>query len=268
MHLIKIIIAAALCLLSGTASAQITIPDEVKLGKPVVAGCDCIVPENAETRVSWSLESLGAGSGEYVIDSGSDFTVYVWGEPGEYRLSNSVVWVQAEEIEVQLADGTSRKIRSLIDWGTSNYERTFKITGSVPNPDPAPVPNPNPGPKPDPTPGPTPDVPSDQWDLGKTIHAEVMKIPSSARSKASAVADNFDAVSAGIAAGQFRNGGSSAALEELAERNRETLGGDKGAWDPALTALYRHMQERRVPTTLESYADAYTYIARGLRAVK
>jgi len=243
---------------ASTASAQITIPDEVPVGKPIVAGCECVVPEGAQTRVSWSLESRGDGVGEFIADSGSEFTIYVWAQPGSYRLTNSVVWVHAEEIEVVGVDGEPQKIRNLLDWGTANYEKTFTVTGGS---------DPEPEPKPKPKPKPEPDVPTDEWSLGKTIYTEVMKIPFGARAKSAEVADNFDAVSAGIAAGQFRNGGFSAASAELAERNRDTLGGDKGAWDAAFSELYRHMQERRVPTTLESYADAYTYIARGLRAV-
>jgi hypothetical protein len=250
------------------ASAQITIPDSVDIGKPIVAGCDCVIPEAAETRVSWFLESMGDGQGEIAIDTGSNFIAYVWAEPGKYKLTNSVMWVQTQDIQVPGVDGEVQVIKSLIDWGASTYEKQFDVIGVVPEPIPDPEPNPEPGPNPGPNPGPSPDVPSDQWDLGKTIYAEAMKLPAGPRAKANDLADNFDAVSAGIAAGQFRNGGFNAASAELASKNRATLGSDKDAWDAPLSALFSHMQAQRVPTTLQSYADAYTYIANGLRAVK
>ena len=246
--------------LASEVGAQITIPDEVELGEPIVAGCECVVPEGSETRVSWSLQNLGKGKAQFVPDTGTDFTVYVWAEPGKYKLTNSVVYVQYQEIEVPTADGGTQTIKSLIDFGLQNYEREFTVVGKIPSPDP----------EPDPDPDPDPDVPvpDDKWDLGKTIYRQAMKLPVSVRSKASALADNFDAVGAGIAAGQFARGGFQSAQKELADRNRSTVGADKDAWNAAFTELFRHMQERRVPTTLEAYADAYAFIAKGLRAVR
>jgi len=243
-----------------TAAAQITIPDTVERDRPMVAGCDCIIPEGSEVSFSWGLEKSSPDSVAEFIQV-SDSTIHIWAGPGTFKLTTDIVWVQFEEFEITLDDGTKKKIRSLLDWGHSKYQRSFTVKGSI-APDPDPEPGPEPGPDPDPV-----NVPSDEWDLGKTIYTEAMKIPAAPRAKAKELADNFDAISGRIAAGGFGDGGKPAAMKELADVNKVTLGGDKGAWDPALTELNRTMIERRVPTTLKATADAFTYIARGLRAV-
>lgn len=140
--------------------------------------------------------------------------------------------------------------------------------GPQPGPSPGPDPSPGPSPEPQPDPTPPPTLPDDPWGVAKLVYTEAVKIPAAARGKAGELADNFDAVAAGIHAGQFRNGGFQAAQKTIAESNQQTLGSERAAWDPLFTRLHTHTQERRVPTTLAAYADLYAAIAAGLRAAK
>lgn len=139
--------AAALSILSvflflvSNVQAQITVPDRVDPHTPIVAGCNCVTPEGSEVKIQWTISD-----GAHLIPVGN--SAHVWAPPGTYEISTSVVWMQFEEIEVKVGDGTKRKIRSLLAWDLQTFEKTFTV-----GPDPGP--NPNPGPNPGPNPSPT-----------------------------------------------------------------------------------------------------------------
>jgi hypothetical protein len=139
--------------------------------------------------------------------------------------------------------------------------------GPVVVPPPGPPVTP-PGP-PNPPPPPTPvDLGPDTLGFAKFAMAEAGKITdASERAKAVALADNFEAVSAKLAATATMT--VNAAETELATKNRGTLStpADVAAWTPFFAAWKAFADaDASVLTTKPSYVTAYADTAKGLRA--
>lgn len=147
---------------------------------------------------------------------------------------------------------------------------TGRVTIGAPAPSPDPPKPPEP-PQP-PTPPPAP-VPDGVYGFGPLSYTEGMKVAAASRSKAAALADNFDSVAAQLAAG-----GDVAtpqdALREIGGRNNLTLTApaDAAAWTPWRAAWKAKADALNASGKLtnkpEDYVTAFRETAVGLRAVK
>jgi hypothetical protein len=187
--------------------------------------------------------------------------------PETYINTNQCIWVGPPgtyDIDViSIQDGALKQQYSQL---------VIKSTDVSPNPNPGPTPNPNPNPGPTPNPGPSPNPgpvpPSDKYEIGRWIHERASTLPAGPRSFSQKLSDNFEAIAAGIAAGQFQQGGVQAAQKELAARNRDILVNESyDAWKPIFESLGEKTKELKVPTTLSSYAEYYRFISTGLKYV-
>jgi len=237
----RIVGCLALFLLSiNNLAAQIVAKEKYEPHQPITVTLEA--PDSAQ--VLWSYNPKPS-----IITSGK--TQYIWASPGKYKIEAIVINV---DFDTRVFD-------------IQRYDHTFEVTGS-PAPVPGPTPTPGPVPGPTPVPGPNP-VPTDKYNIGKFIYDEAIKLDPVPRALAAQLANNFQAVSAGIFAGQFRDGGFTAAQDDLAKRNAETLTGPNlAAWAPVFDKLAAKTKELRVPTTLNSYAEYYDLISKGLQAVR
>ncbi len=139
-----------------------------------------------------------------------------------------------------------------------------------------PVPPP-PGPGPGPGPGPVvpPSIPEGKYGFGPAMYKVVMeKVPADiAKKYATKVADNFEAVAAGIAAGSWKT--PTEANKELAGKNRFTFQGDDAglkAWMPFFEAWSAKTTELnkagKLPNVAAEYAEVYRETQAGLKEIK
>ncbi len=136
-------------------------------------------------------------------------------------------------------------------------------TGPIPIP-PGPVP---PGPTP---PGPTP-IPDGKLGFTKLGFEEGSKVTDPFRSKAAAVADNFDGTAAAIAAGTIKT--VEAANAEMVAKNRATIGdAGRAAWLPFFTswqaAADAAIRAGTLKASVDDYAAVYRATADGLRRIR
>lgn len=99
--------------------------------------------------------------------------------------------------------------------------------------------------------------------------AELAKLPATARPLASSLADNFEAVSAKLAASSAMT--IDDAMAQLTEKNRATLGANRAAWLPWFTAWAAKADQHNAAGTMATPADyvtAFTETATGLRKAK
>lgn len=119
----------------------------------------------------------------------------------------------------------------------------------------------------DPTPGPTPN-PGPDLKYGFDARSWSASMTEGAKFK-TAIADNFDAVAASIAAGAIKTVAES--QQDLASRNRQTVQGTVAIgewtqffqkWQDLATSLNQSKKLRNLP---QDYAEAYRETAKGLR---
>jgi hypothetical protein len=149
---------------------------------------------------------------------------------------------------------------------------TLGAAGPVPKPDDKPQPKPKPD---DPVPSPA----EDKLGFVQLSRDQATKIaPPAEKAKAAAVADNFEGVAGGLAAGRFQAATPAKTIELAQEAivvaNRATIGGvgtaGREAWLPFFTA-WKVKADTLVPAGKlirpEDYVQAYTETAAGLRLV-
>src|SRR5690606_10932654 len=144
------------------AAAQITLPDESPPHTPIIAGCNCVIPEGAEIRIVWRGDDDCS-----VIPVGNQ--AHLWAPPGNHELSMTLVWMQFDEVEVN-----GKKLRVLLAWDMQAYSRQFTVTGPGPEPQPTP---PNP-------PGPNPPTPPTPGDFAAQVRAAIALVPATAHGHA------------------------------------------------------------------------------------
>ena len=145
-----------------------------------------------------------------------------------------------------------------------------------PGPQPGPTPpNPQPTPPgptpPQPNPGPAP-LPDGQFGVAKLVYEEASKVPSPNRAaEASALADQFEAVAAQIAAGTLRNALSISSAIKAAGAKALTTPEANAAWGPAADKFgqviygFYKAGKFREPS---DWATCLREISSGLRAVR
>jgi hypothetical protein len=150
--------------------------------------------------------------------------------------------------------------------GFSAITGTVTIGGTIP---------PGPGPGPNPDPNPVPNVPEGKYGFGPAMYDVVAKkIPADVRVKyAPKLADNFESVAAGIAAGSWKT--PTEANRELAGKNRFTFQGDDAAlqaWMPFFEAWSARAADLnkagKLPNLASEYAEVYRETQAGLKAIK
>lgn len=149
------------------------------------------------------------------------------------------------------------------------------IGGDIPVPvPPGPAPNPVPTPTPNPTPSPVTPVFTEKYGFSTLAFTTVStKVAAEDRKYASMLADNFEAVAAGIAAGSWRT--PDEANKELAGRNRLTFNNDTiliGKWMAFFEAWSAKAKELntsgKLPNMVDEYRLVYIETVKGLRAIK
>jgi hypothetical protein len=132
----------AICSLVSAQTNTLNVPDEIEVGKKIIATCNCIVPENGYLSILWDMDD---GLEAEQVDQ----RLFVWGKPGNHEINAVVIPLRTITVQDQTFDVIAGPILRL--------DATFKITGKV---DPEP---PGPGPGPDP---PNPDevpFPATKW---------------------------------------------------------------------------------------------------------
>ena len=148
------------------------------------------------------------------------------------------------------------------------------IIGGTPVPNPNPNPGPGPGPNPNPNPQPNPSIPEGKYGFGPAMFKIVNEqVPADMKKYAPQIADAFEGVAAGIAAGSFTT--PDAANKELAGRNRFIFEGkpaDLEKWKVFFTAWSNKATELnksgKLPNIAAEYAVVYRETMEGLRAIK
>ena len=150
--------------------------------------------------------------------------------------------------------------------GFSAVTGTVNIGGVVP-------PGPNPQPQPDPNPN--PNLPEGKYGFAPLMYdAIVKKVPRDVAVKyAGQIADNFESIAAGIAAGSWKT--PTEANKELTGKNRFTFSGDDAAlqaWVPFFEAWSARATELnkagKLPNIAAEYAAVYRETETALRAIK
>ena len=135
----------------GHASAQIVVPDRVEPHSKIVATLEHEIPDGAEIKSSWSVPARV--DYEQVGDR-----MLIWAPPGKHELGVSLIWVQFELLEIEVA-GETRTIKNLLDFGQQTHKAAFTVAGKPPDPEPDEPDEPAP-----------PDVPADPFDnLGQRV---------------------------------------------------------------------------------------------------
>lgn len=136
------------CVLYG----QITVPDEIAPHEPIIAGCNCILPQGGIAEFIWRTDQLSKSA---PVENGTK--LHVWAGPGSHYIETIViayremmVFVPDPQFPNDPAKAKPEKIRVYINM--QRFDKTYKVTGT-PTPPP---PGPDPPPPPPPPPGPTP----------------------------------------------------------------------------------------------------------------
>lgn len=130
----------------------------------------------------------------------------------------------------------------------------------------SPPPQPEPGPGPSPPPGP---VPEGKFGMAKLAAQWAASVPAASRAKAQPLADNFESISAAIAAGD--TAGIQDAVTRLKEKNGQTLGPDIKAWTPWFQSWEAEAKKLAAAGKLPSQAEfgeLFLETSQGLRSVR
>jgi hypothetical protein len=160
---------------------------------------------------------------------------------------------------------------ALVEGKIQRDVHTITVGGSPP---PGPDPGPGPGPGPTP-PDPTPVVPDGAHGFTKLAYEKAAGLPAANRTKAAALADNFESVASAIAAGTITT--DSDALAALVQKNWTTLGlksqteSRQSPWYPWFIAWQQKADQVEAAGGLpnvNAYAEIFRATADGLRLVK
>ena len=176
------------------AYAQLTVADRYAPYQPIIAGCNCIVPENGSVQFMWQVDSLSKA-----MPSDDNLRLYIWAPPGSHNVEAVVAVTVFKDVQVWVPDpmhpnditkAVLSTIKTLVSFDVQRYSKSYMVG---PGPAPGPGPPPGPGPDPGPSPGPTPTD-----DFAKQAFAWMKAVPTTAYSKdkANAIADNYSAVAA------------------------------------------------------------------------
>lgn len=128
-------------LLTGPLYAQLAVPEKTEVGKQITAGCNCILPEGPhDVQFIWRADD------DCTLltypDIADKARAYIWAPPGKHSLRAVVLTQAYEELEVQLADGTTKLIKLYQPANLQEYVTEFEVTGGGPAPPPPPPPGP------------------------------------------------------------------------------------------------------------------------------
>lgn len=150
----------------------------------------------------------------------------------------------------------------------------------IPEPDPAPSPGPAPTPSPPdpaPTPAPEPTFPAGRFAVSQKVYDRAKAIPLPARSAASKMAEQLEAVSASISAGTLKGRtvllvyDPTPILNEVASALADTAAAHRAEWQPFADAINADVQQLWDAGKLRNDSDFSTLfleLAAGLAAVK
>lgn len=237
VYLIRAALWAAILLIAAALNAYgqggLTIQPEYDPHAPIVAGCDCIIPQNAQSQFSWRYDA-----GTKALEGADARKLYVWAPPGEHWVECTVmiqtyreitVWVPDEANPNDISKAKVQKVKIAEGFTVNHYDATFKVRGTPLPPGPVP-PGPVP-PGPIPPPGPTP------TGLAAQVQTWLKAVPAAqySKAKALAIADNY--LSIGSQGGDpARNSGwdLQAFTTRTKELNQQTLStAEIAAWSPA-----------------------------------
>lgn len=153
--MLKILRGLLFVFLTSTCLAEIEIPSSNKPFDPIIASVGSDIPEGAEVKVNWGIES--ASNTRATIIPVDEFEAHVWARPGRHRITAAITWIQFEEVEITSPDGTKKVIKNLLGWDSNYYSKIFSVEDKD---TPTPVP-PDPNPPTPPTPDPI--VPGPRW---------------------------------------------------------------------------------------------------------
>jgi hypothetical protein len=220
--------------------AQIDCPDEVADHAPIVA--------RATETASIYLWEIREPAQRLLVADGQE--IHIWAPPGRYTIKLTAISIDWESKHVAYRE----------------YRHALTVQGETPGPDPDPDP-------PDP-------LPKGRFGFAPVAVQAAREIAKPARAKWREVAENYEAVAAGIAAGSWRT--PTEALTELSGRNQFTLREVREDWMPWALAWKEHADALNTPpedrpaelrdfdqlrNLASDYADAFNETAVGLRAL-
>jgi hypothetical protein len=171
--------------------AQLTIPDTIEAYKPIVAGCNCIVPEKGKAVFQWSVDPTSAS-----IASDDNSKLYIWAAPGQHNVEVVVMIETFKDVQVIVVDPndpnnkdkwTLKTVQMISDVSFNKYAKSYTV-GNGPGPGPTPPP-PGPGPGPGP-------VPTDDFAAKAQTWLKAIPAANYSKDKALAVADTYKSVAA------------------------------------------------------------------------
>lgn len=124
-----------LLLITGTCLAEIQVPAKVEVGKKIEAKLAPNIPGGAELAGQWYVVGCDTEP------RGAD--ILIWAAPGKHKIEYRGAWMKFEIVDVPQPDGSVKKVKSVLEWGSVYETAEFEVAGAVPPPDP---------PKPDPSP--------------------------------------------------------------------------------------------------------------------
>ena len=219
----------ACLVLASTCFGQITLNDTYKPHEPIVAGCSCVIPENCDVQLHWTVDENSAA-----IEAGKQ--VYIWAPPGKHFVNLLIVKQYFEHIDVFVPNPDSptdptkailKKVKVSKGFETERFERGYVVSGE-------PAPGPDPDPEPDPEPKPTPS------DLSKIADLAPDK------TKLKLVAGNYASIGSQMS-DPARNGNFpnySSCSDAVQAMHRDVLGGSFGQWGSFFSALAKWQVEQ------------------------
>lgn len=207
--------------------------DEYAPHEPIVFQCLVQPPDGAQINYIWRMS-------EQINAIADNSRVFIWAPAGDHRVEVTVFWIDFDNRKFDIKDHAAR----------------FRVTGTPPGPDP------NPGPDPEPDPPPNPDVPEGEFGLTKLAFENANKVTGAARTLASELADNFQGVSSGLAAGAYLNIG--LAKADLQARNSETVDEYRDEW---LEAFFKPLGKRLVDLESDGSISSPANMVKALKAV-
>lgn len=206
---------------------QITINESYEPHEPIVAGCSCVIPENCDVQLHWTVDE-----GSAAIEAGKQ--VFIWAPPGKHFVNLLIVKQYYEFIDVFVpnpdnpTDPTKailKKVKVSKGFETEKFERGYVVSGE---------PDPDPNPDPDPDPSPTPSDWSKIADLAPD------------KSKLQMVAGNYSSIGSQMS-DPARNGNYpnySACSDAVQAKHRDVLGASFGQWGSFFSELAKWQVEQ------------------------
>lgn len=180
--------------------AQITVADRYEPYQPIIAGCNCIVPESGTVQFLWSVDSQSKA-----IPSEDNKKLYIWAPPGNHSVDVVAITTVYQELNVWVEDpkfpgdptkAILKKIKSMLSQDVQRYNKNYTVGTAPPGPSPGPGPAPGPDPTP-PGPGPSPGPgPLDDFTTNALSWLKAIPANNYSKEKAYSIADNYSAIAA------------------------------------------------------------------------